>query len=243
VTRSRPHTKGRPAERGATLVELLVAASMGLSVAALLGHTMSAYQTGYHRAATRVSESQQAHFAVALMAAEVETLLKPPASASCPAWGIRVADGRLEFSANLYDRSTGLREDAPAGGSEMVVEEGSAFEAGDLVMVVDVQDPADPGDDIADCARISDISSNRWTLGRALARRFPAGSRVALVNRVAYALASRGLLMRTQDGGTQRVAQDVTAFDVRVEGSTVLIRLAMRNAGEWTRRVAVEEGG
>ncbi len=243
MTRSRPHTKGRPGERGATLVELLVAASIGLSLAALLAHTMTAYQTGYHRAATRVSESQQAHFALALMAAEVETLLKPPASASCPAEGIHRADGRLEFSANLYDRSTGLRDDAPAGGSEMVVEEGSGFEVEDLVMVVDVQDPTDPGDDVADCARINEIRANRWTLGQALARRFPAGSRVALVNRVAYALASRGLLMRTQDGGTQRVAQDVAAFDVRVEDSTLLIRLAMRNAGEWTRRVALEGGG
>lgn len=230
-------------ERGTSLVELLVATSVGLSLAALLGHTVSAYQTDYHRAVTRISRDQQAHFALALLADEVGAVLRAPTSATCPPGGVHVADGRLDFAANLYDRSTALREAVPAGGSEVVVEASSAFEAGDLVMLVNVNDPTDPGDDAADCVRITDIRPGHWTLESTLARQFPAGSSVALVNRVAYALAPRGLLMRTQDGGTQRVAQDVAAFDGRFEGSSVLISLAMRGAGEWTRRVVLEDGG
>jgi hypothetical protein len=221
----------------------LVATAIGLSLAALLGHNVTAYQAAYYRAATRVSEDQQAHFALALIAAEVETLLKAPTSATCPAWGVRLADGHLEFSANLYDRTTRLLDDSPAGRSEVAVEAAGTFEVGDYVMLVDVQDPTDPGDDVAECARIADIGAPRWTLGQALAQRFPAGSSVVLVNHVAYALNPRGLLMRTQDSGTQRVAQDVTAFDARMEGSTLLVGLAMRETGEWTRRMVLEDGG
>lgn len=236
----RQHDPGT-GERGTSLVELLVATLVGLSLAALLGHTVTAYQAGYQRAVTRINSDQQAHFALALLADEVGALLHAPASATCPASGVHVADGRLEFAANLYDRSTALREAASAGRSEIVVEAGGAFEAGDLVMLVNVNDPTDPGDDAVDCVRITDISADHWTLERALERPFPAGSLVALVNRVAYALDRRGRLMRTQDGGTQRVAQDVAAFDVRIEGSSLVLRLAMRDAAEWTRRVSVED--
>ncbi len=228
-------------ERGASLVELLVATSIGLSLAALLAHTMTAYHAGYQRSVTRINGDQQAHVALTLLADEVGALLRAPASATCPAGGVRVADGRLEFAANLYDRSTTLRDAAPAGRRDIVAETGGAFEAGDLVMLVDVNEPADPGDDAAECARISDVSAGHWTLERALARPFPAGSSVTLVNRVAYALDRRGRLMRTQDGGTQRVAQDVAAFDVRMEGSSLALRLAMRDAAEWTRRVWWED--
>lgn len=241
MSRLTPRSERRPGERGASLVELLAATAVGLSLAALFGHTVTVYQSGYNRATTRVNDGQQAHFALALMAAETETLLTTPRSSTCPDGGIHLGDGRLEFAANLYDRSTSLQEATPIGESTVVVTGGS-FEVDDLVMVTDVRDPTDPSDDAADCARITDISASRWTLERPLAQPYPAGSPVVLVNRVAYALA-RGLLMRTQDGGTQRVAQGVSEFSVRVEESSVLMRLVMRETGSWTRRVALEGGG
>jgi Tfp pilus assembly protein PilW len=228
-------------ERGTSLVELLVATSIGLSLAALLGHTVTAYQAHYHHAVTRMNGDQQAQFALALMADELETLLAAPASATCPAGGVHIVDGRVEFAANLYDRATSLREDAPAGRNEVVVASVGWFEAGDLVMVVNVNDPTDPGDDVADCARITAISEDQWTLAHALARSFSAGSQVTLVNRVTYALDRLGRLMRTQDGGTQRIAQDVVAFDVRLDGAALLVRLAVRHASEWSRRIGVED--
>jgi hypothetical protein len=154
---------------------------------------------------------------------------------------VHIVDGRVEFAANLYDRSTSLREDAPAGRNEVVVASVGWFEAGDLVMVVNVNDPTDPGDDVADCARITAISADQWTLAHALPRSFSAGSQVALVNRVTYALDRLGRLMRTQDGGTQRIAQDVVAFDVRLDGAALLVRLAVRHASEWSRRIGVED--
>lgn len=241
MSRATSPSERRPGERGASLVELLVATAIGLSLAALFGHTVAVYQSGYNRAVTRVNDGQQANFALALMAAETETMLTTPRSSTCPAGGLDLAEGRLEFAANLYDRSTSLREETSTGESEVVVT-GGAFEVDDLVMVTDVRDPTDPSDDVADCTRIIDISASRWTVERPWARPYPAGSPVVLVNRVAYALA-RGLLMRTQDGGTQRVAQGVSEFSVRVEESTVLMRLVMRETGSWTRRVALEGGG
>jgi hypothetical protein len=224
-----------------SLIELLVATSVGLSLAALLGHTVAAYQTHYHRAVTRIDGDQQAHFALALMAEELGALLQSPASSTCAAAGVQVAEQRVEFSANLYDRSTALRDDAPAGRSEVAVASSSAFEAGDLVIMTNLHDPRDPGDDMADCVRIAAISADQWTLESTLARSFPSGSPVVLVNRVTYALDRLGRLMRTQDGATQRVAQDVVAFDARVDGAALVIRLAVRQASEWTRRIGLED--
>ncbi len=242
MTRRQRRPEPGSGEQGTSLVELLVATSVGLSLAALLGHTVLSYQTYYRHAVTRTNSDQQAHFALALMADEIETLLEVPASATCPAGGILMSEGRLDFAANLYDRSTSLRDDVPAGGRELVVESGGSFEAGDVVMVVNVNDPADPGDDAPECARIADIIADQLTLEQAVARPLPAGSPVSLVNRVTYLLDRRGRLMRTQDGGTQRIAQDVVAFDARFDGAALVLRLAIRDAAEWTRRVAVEDG-
>lgn len=226
-------------EQGASLVELLAATSVGLSLAVLLGHTMMVYQTGYHRAVTKVGRAQQAQFALSLMADEVGVRLQAPTSATCPASGIRIADEQLEFVANLYDRSTTLEEDALAGRSEVVVETGELFEAGDLVMVVNVKTPTDPGDDVTACFRITDMNADRWTLNSPLTQTFPIGSPVALVNRVTYALDRQGRLMRTQDDGTQRVAQGVEAFDIQTDGATLMLTLTMRDLGAWTRRVVM----
>jgi hypothetical protein len=118
---------------------------------------------------------------------------------------------------------------------------GGEFEAGDLVVIVDVGVADDPGDDVAECSEIGELAAGRWSLTRALARAFPAGSPVALVNRVVYALDRQGRLMRTQDLGTQRVAQGVDAFDASFEGSALVLRLAMREASAWTRRVVLKD--
>jgi hypothetical protein len=202
---------------------------------------VTAYQTNYRHAVTRISGDEQAQFALALIADELDALLEAPASTTCPIGGVHLSDQRVDFAANLYDRWTALRDHAPSGRSELAVVSNGAFEAGDLVMVVNVNDPTDPGDDVADCVRIAAISADQWTLESALVRSFPAGSQVALVNSVTYALDRLGRLMRTQDGGTQRVAQDVVAFDARVDGAALVVRLAARQASEWTRRVGVED--
>lgn len=230
-------------ERGTSLIELLVATSVGLGLAALLGHTVTIYQTGYHRAVTHVSGAQQAQFALSLMADEVGALLQAPASTTCPVSGVRIADGRLEFSANLYDRSTTIREGALVGRSEVVAETSGSFEAGDLVMVTNLNEPTDPGDDVTDCLRIADVDAGgRWTLDGPLTRALPIGSPVALVNRVAYTLDRQNRLMRTQDAGTQRIAQGVDAFDIQNDGATLMLTLTMREGGTWTRRVVMEAG-
>lgn len=227
-------------ERGSSLVDLLVATTIGLALSALAVHTLFAYQTGYHRAATRVSTDQQAQRALALMADEVARADSAQVSDTCPAGGIRLTDGRVEFWSNLYDRSTFVRETASAGMSELVVASHDGFESGDLVKVVTVNDPADPGDDVTDCLRIADVLADRWMVEPSLARALSAGSAATLVNRVTYALDRQGRLMRTQDGGTQRIAQDVAAFASRMDNASLVLRLTMQGAKEWTRRVIVE---
>lgn len=239
MTPSRKHVTSDSGERGTSLVELLVATSIGLGLAALLGHTMTAYQIHYHHAVTRIDGDQQAHGALALMADELDTLLAMPASTTCPPGGVRVTEGGVEFAANLYDRSAILRNNVAAGLSELVVVADGSFEAGDLVMIVEVNDPTDPGDDVADCLRIAAVNADQWALEHALARSLPAGTRVVLVNRVTYALDRLGRLMRTQDGGTQRIAQGVEAFDPRLDGNVLVVRLGMRRAADWTRRIAL----
>lgn len=47
--------------------------------------------------------------------------------------------------------------------------------------------------------------------------------------------------MRTQDGGTQRIAQNVAAFDARLDGGSLVVRLAVSQASEWTRRINLED--
>lgn len=227
-------------ERGNTVVELLVATLLGLGLAGVLGHSIIAYQTGYHRAAARINSHQQAQRVLALMADEVTSAQKTVAAANCPAAGIRLTAGRLEFWGNLYDRSTMLQETAPLGASEIVVASRDAFESGDSVKVVNVGDPVDPSDDASECLRIADIRAGRWTLEQPLTQVFQAGSPVTLVNHVAYALDRYGRLMRTQDGGTQRIAQDVEGFGVEVDSTLLVLRLTMNGVGEWTRRVSVE---
>lgn len=229
----------RRAEHGSALVELMVATAVGLSLAALLGHTVTVFQAGYRHAATKVGGDQQARAALSLMADELGALLGGPTSASCPGRGVWITPSRLEFAANLYDRTTLLREPVSAGGREVAVESGGLFEAGDLVMIVDVETAFDPGDDVAECVRIAAVSTGRWTLDRALPRAMPAASPVALVNRVVYSLDSRRRLMRNQDGGSQRVAQDVDTFDARIENALVILKLGVHDAPLWTRRIAL----
>lgn len=230
-----------PGQRGSSLLELLTATSIGLSLAALLGYTVTAFQADYRRSVTRIGGDQQARFALALLADELDALLDVPPSATCPPPGVQIETGRVEFTANLYGRTTRLRGVASPGGLEIAVEPGGTFEAGDLVMIVDVKAPQDPGDDLAECVRIADIATGRWTLQSPLPGAFPAGSPVALVNRVVYALDRVGRLMRTQDGGTQRVAQDVEAFHARLDGASVVVRLALRPASAWTRRIVLKD--
>jgi hypothetical protein len=78
-----------------------------------------------------------------------------------------------------------------------------------------------------------------------LTRSYPAGTRVSVSNRVTYALdARRGRLMRTQDGASQRVAQEVAVFSAGAEGPAIVLRIEMRPANPgvapavWRRVIA-----
>ena len=96
-------------ERGTSLVELLVTTTVGLGLAAMLGHTVTAYQTHYRHAVTRMNGDQQAQFALALMADELASVLAAPASTTCPPGGVHVADRRPHYfsiSLNLLRASS-----------------------------------------------------------------------------------------------------------------------------------------
>lgn len=229
-------------QRGGSLVELMVAMVIGLSLLALFGHTVTTFQVDYRRSVTRIDGDQQAHLALALLADELDALVHVlPSATTCPAAGVRVDAGRVEFAANLYDRVSRLVEPAVSGRQAVVVEAGKEFKTGDLVMLIDVVNPDDPGDDRAECLRIADKETEGWILERPLQEAFPAGSPVALVNRVVYARDRQGRLMRTQDSGTQRVAQDVQVFDTRRDGASLVVSLAVRGASTWTRRMALTD--
>jgi hypothetical protein len=145
----------------------------------------------------------------------------------------------MEFSANLYDRHTLLRDAVSAGSLDVIVVAGDAVEAGDTVMLTDLGELHDPADDTSHCARLVAISGDRLTLEAALPRSFPTGSPVTLVNRVTYRLDAQGRLMRTQDGGTQRVADHVVGFDVEQAGRLLTIRLTMQDVPTRLRRFVV----
>jgi hypothetical protein len=227
------------AERGASVVELLVATAVGLVLAALCGQSFALSQSSYRAAATRIDRDQHAQFALALIAAEVGAAIDPPISTTgCPTRGIQITQGRMEFSANLYDRHTELRAPVSPGSMDVVVA-GTAVEAGDTVMLTDLGEFHDPADDTSHCARIVAISGDRLTLDAALPRSFPTESPVTLVNRVTYRLDAQGRLMRTQDGGTQRVADHVVGFDVEQAGRLLTIRLTMQDVPTRLRRFVV----
>ncbi|MFZ5861832.1 MAG: PilW family protein [Nitrospirota bacterium] len=231
---------GRTSERGATAVELLAATASGLLLAALCSHTFLVSHATYRSAAARMDRDQRAQFALALISAEVGALLDASASTGCPDRGIRIATGRMEFSANLYDRDTALAAPASVGSREVMVDAGSVVEVGDMVQITDPGDLADPSDDAAECAVIEDTAGDRLTLTSALARSFPAWSPAVLLNRVTYRLDGQGRLMRTQDRGTQRIADQVAGFDAAQDGRLLTLRLTMQDGPTLIRRLLVE---
>jgi hypothetical protein len=227
-------------EQGASIVELLIATTAALVLAALCGQTFAAYHTAYRSAVTRINHVQQAEFAIALISAELESIIDGPGSTGCPDPGLQLAAGRMAFSANLYDRSAAIHETAPAGARDLIVEPGSAFEAGDVVRLTNVGVVADPSDDVSQCVRIITMDGDHILGDSVLIRSFPKDSPVTLVNRVLYRLDEAGRLMRTQDGGTQRIANDIRGFDVSVEGRLLTIELRMRDTSSRTRRLVME---
>lgn len=226
-----------PTEGGSTIVELMVAAAAGLLLAAVLGHTLLSFQTAFRISSTAVDRGEQAQLALALIAHEIEAVVPMPRAHGCPPEGIVVRPGQLSLSANLYDRTAWLREPASIGTSEVVLGLAGSFEVNDLVVVTDVGDVSDPSDDGSQCVRITAIFGDRVAVDAPLTRHFPSESPMALVNLVTYRVDGRGRLMRTQDGGTQRVAQDVVAFDARRDREHAILSLTMRDALPWMRYV------
>jgi len=231
---------GRRADRGASAVELLVATATGLALAALCGQAFAVSHATYRSAVTKLDRDQQAQYALAVIAAEVGAIVDVPRSTGCLSRGVQIAPGQMEFSANLYDRDTLLLDAASSGSRDVVVATRDVFEPGDIVRLTDPGERDDPSDDMSQCARIGNMSTDRLTLETALARSFPARSPVALVNRVTYRLDEHARLMRTQDGGTQRIADHVLGFEVEQAGRLLTIRLTMQDVPTRLRRLVVD---
>lgn len=230
---------------GMTLVECLVSTAIGGLIAAGLCHVLLTYQSGYQSQTTRIDHDQQARFALDLMAEELQVAERVARGPGCAEPGVHIGDARVAFAANLYDRTTALREPASAGQRNIAVTTGPTLDPNDLIMLVGVADPSDPSDDVAECLKVAQRTGEQVTLETSLTRSYPAGTRVSVSNRVTYALdARRGRLMRTQDGASQRVAQDVAVFSAGEEDPAIVLRIEMRPANPgvapavWRRVIA-----
>ncbi len=216
---------------GMTLVECLVATAIGAVIAAGLCHALLTYQSGYLSQTVRIDRDQQARFALDLMVEELQVAERVVRGSGCAEPGVRIDEARLSFAANLYDRTTALREPASAGQGNIVVTTGPTLDPNDLIMLVDVADPSDPSDDVAECLKVAQRTGDQVILSAPLTRSYPAGTRISVSNWVSYALdARRGRLMRTQDGASQRVAQEVAIFSASAEGPAIVLRIEMRPA-------------
>jgi prepilin-type N-terminal cleavage/methylation domain-containing protein len=232
-------------QRGMTLVECLVSTAIGAVIAAGLCHALLTYQSGYQSQTTRIDRDQQARFALDLMVEELRVAEQVVRGSGCAEPGVHIDEAHLSFAANLYDRTTALREPASAGQRNIVVTTGTTLDPNDLIMLVGVADPSDPSDDVAECLKVAQRTGDQVTMETSLTRSYPAGTRVSVSNRVTYALdARRGRLMRTQDGASQRVAQEVAVFSAGAEGPAIVLRIEMRPANPgvapavWRRVIA-----
>jgi hypothetical protein len=222
------------------VVELLVVTAAALLLATVCGQALAAYHQAYRAAVMRIDHTQQADFALALISAELESRIDGSQGLGCPPVGLQVTEVRMEFTANLFDRETSVKDTVPAGAAEVVVESTSDFDVGDMVRLTDVGAVGDPSDDSAQCVRIIRISGNHLVLASALVRSFLNGSPVTLLNSVLYRLDERGRLMRTQDGGTQRIADNLVGLTFGVEGQYLTIQLTMSDRSTRTRSLVLE---
>jgi Tfp pilus assembly protein PilW len=212
-----------------TLVECLVSTAIGGLIAAGLCHVLLTYQSGYQSQTTRIDHDQQARFALDLMAEELQVAERVVRGSGCAEPGVHIGDARLSFAANLYDRTTALREPASAGQRNIVVATGATLDPNDLIMLVGVADASDPSDDVAECLKVAQRTGDQVILSDLLTRSYPSGTRVSVSNSVTYVLdARRGRLMRTQDGASQRIGQEVVAFLANAEGPAIVLRIEMR---------------
>ena len=232
-------------QSGMTLVECLVSTAIGGWIAAGLCHALLTYQSGYQRQTARVDRDQQARFALDLMTEELRVAERVARGPGCAEPGVHIDEARLSFTANLYDRTTALREPASSGQRSIVVATGPTLDPNDLIMLVGVADPSDPSDDVAECLKVAQRTGDQVDLETPLTRAYPAGTRVSVSNQVTYTLDDRrGRLMRRQDGASQRVAQEVAAFSAGAEGPSVVLRVEMRPANPgiapaaWRRVIA-----
>lgn len=242
----RPTATTRAAsQRGMTLVECVVSTAIGAVIAAGLCHALLTYQSGYQSQTARIDRDQQARFALDLMVEELRVAERVVRGSGCAEPGVHIGDARVAFAANLYDRTTALREPASSGQDSIVVMTGRTLDSNDRVMLIDVADQEDPSDDVAECLKIAQRTGDQVVLGAPLTRSYPVGTRVSVSNQVTYALdARRGRLMRTQDGASQRMAQEVAVFSADEEDPAIVLRIEMRPANPgvapavWRRVIA-----
>ncbi|MBI3606435.1 MAG: hypothetical protein HY207_00535 [Nitrospirae bacterium] len=237
-----------PGQQGTTLVECLLATGIGVALVAMFVHALWTHQAAYRDQLARLDTTQQADFALAMMADELRIAVQAIHGQGCPEPGVQVQSAQISFAANLYDHTTELREQAPVAQGSLVVRSSSVFEVNDLVMIVGVGDPADPSDDVAECRVIEQIVGDRVTVRGTLTRSYPLGSAVFVLNRIRYSYdALRGRLMRSQDGASQRIAQGVRVFSIGREGRTIVVSLGLRALNPaapsptWQRRILFED--
>jgi prepilin-type N-terminal cleavage/methylation domain-containing protein len=233
-------------QRGTTLIECLVATAIVVVLAGGFCHALVTYQAGYRAHASRVALHQQSQFALDLLVEEMSLAVWTSQGAGCPEPGVQSVGPRLSFVANLYDRTTELRDPAGSGQTELIVAR-TVFESNDLVRIVSVGDPADPSDDREECVRLTEVAGSRLTTARPLTGSYHIGSQMSAINLVSYNFdGRRGRLMRSQDGGSQRVAGDVSEFVAEWTDRELLLAMGMRSASSehsvrWERRIAFRD--
>ncbi len=215
-------------QHGTTLLECLVASAIAVALAGGFCSALLGAQSSYRGQTGRLALSQQAQFALDFLVDELRMAVWADRGLDCPNPGVQLAEARVSFLANLYDRNAHLSQAASAAQSRLVFAP-RVFEPNDAVEIVDVRDPADPSDDVAECRRVIEAGAGGVTVDRPLTRSYPAGSQVHALNAVSYALDERnGRLMRSQDGTSQRVAQEIESFSLAWSDRTLTIRIGMK---------------
>lgn len=231
---------GGTGQRGMTLVECLVATTVAVALAGGFCHAWLTYQSEYRTQMARVARGEQARFALAFLVDELRLAVWGDQGQHCPASGVQLVDAGVSFAANVYDRTTRLAQPALVGQNGLTLS-AQVFEPNDLVQIVDVGDPTDPSDDIAECGTVTAVAGSRVTIDRSLTRAYPVDNRVLALSAVSYVLDERrGRLMRSQDGANQRVADGVESLALAWNDRTLTIGIGMQPPSATSQSIRAE---
>ena len=196
-------------ERGTSLLETMVAAALG---AVIIGAALEVFVThhGHFRGQrTKAELQQEIRGGVHLLASELR-LAGAGALADQPALTAMSPD-EVAFRANVNDVSGTLVAAATAGQDWVQVHRGTGWAKGKTVVLCGPMG-------CEEHLLIRDGSSGRLVLSGRLAKDYPAGSRVEVVNRVRYYLnrndPKNGKLMREVDRGANPLIEHVEEFSL-----------------------------